>query len=246
MYSARINGEPTTFGTSGLLYRSNKLMYDRQTNSLWSQLLGEPVIGPLADSGLKLSFFPVSLTTWGEWLAEHPETDVLSLETGYYSPSRYQPESDSASIYFEYRATTETMFPIWQRDARLDTKDEVLGLSVDQVHKAYPVALLQRERVVNDEVGGEEVVIVASSSSMDARVYSRQGRTFGAPDRSSVAAGLPEVVVDSTGVEWRVTEEALVSAEDATQTLPRVPSHLSFWFGWFAFHPDTLVYGEAG
>ena len=246
MYSARIHGKPTTFGTSGLLYRSNKLMYDRETNSLWSQLLGEPVIGPLADSGLKLSFFPVSVTTWREWLAEHPETDVLSLETGYYSSRQYQPETDSASIYFDYRARAETMFPIWQRDARLDTKDEVLGLSVDLVHKAYPVALLQLQRVVNDEVGGAEVVIVASSASTDARVYSRQGRTFHLADGGGVASGLPEVIVDSKGVEWRVTEEALVNVEDAGRTLPRVPSHLSFWFGWFAFHPDTLVYGEAG
>jgi hypothetical protein len=66
VYSAKIDGEPTTFGTSGLLYRSNKLMYDRNTESLWSSLLGEPVIGPLADSEIKLAFFPVVLTTWEE------------------------------------------------------------------------------------------------------------------------------------------------------------------------------------
>ena len=66
MYSAKIDGEPTTFGTSGLLYRSNKLMYDRKTESLWSSLLGEPVIGLLADSEIKLAFFPVVLTTWEE------------------------------------------------------------------------------------------------------------------------------------------------------------------------------------
>ena len=59
MYSGKINGETTTFGTSGMLYRSNKVMYDRLTNSLWNQLTGEPVIGPLWDSGIKLDFFPV-------------------------------------------------------------------------------------------------------------------------------------------------------------------------------------------
>ena len=66
MYSAKIDVEPITFGTSGLLYRSNKLMYDRKTESLWSSLLGEPVIGLLADSEIKLAFFPVVLTTWEE------------------------------------------------------------------------------------------------------------------------------------------------------------------------------------
>ena len=64
MYSARIDGETTTFGTSGLLYRSNKVMYDRATNTLWHQFTGEPIIGPLADSGIRLPFYPVLLTTW--------------------------------------------------------------------------------------------------------------------------------------------------------------------------------------
>ena len=91
MYSAKINGEPTTFGTSGLLYQSNKLTYDRATQSLWSSLLGELVIGPLADSGIKLPFFPVVLTTWEEWLAEHPTTSVLSNDTGVYPARFYTP-----------------------------------------------------------------------------------------------------------------------------------------------------------
>ena len=63
MYSTRLRGRVTTFGSSGLLYRSNKLMFDRATYTLWSQLLCEPVIGPLAGSGIKLEFFPVNLTT---------------------------------------------------------------------------------------------------------------------------------------------------------------------------------------
>ena len=247
MYSAKIDGEPTTFGTSGLLYRSNKLMYDRATNSLWSQLLGEPVIGPLADSGIKLEIFPVSLTTWGEWRAEHPDTTVLSLETGYYSPSFYPPESDPTAFYFDYRESAETLFPVWNRDPRLDTKEEVLGLSVDDVHKAYALATLQAERVVNDEVGGAEVVIVTSSLSMDTRVYARHGRVFSVADEDAdeegESRGLPLAVVDPDGVSWLVTEAALVNTNDASQTLPRLPSHVAFWFGWFAFHPDTLVYG---
>ena len=85
MYSAKINGEPTTFGTSGMLYRSNKVMYDRLTNSLWNQLTGEPVIGPLWDSGIKLDFFPVLLTTWEEWLELHPDTTVLGPGDGSLS-----------------------------------------------------------------------------------------------------------------------------------------------------------------
>ena len=84
MYSAKINGEPTTFGTSGMLYQSNKLMYDRTTNSLWNQFTGEPIAGPLASSGMRLPYFASVVTTWEDWLAEHPDTTVLSLETGIY------------------------------------------------------------------------------------------------------------------------------------------------------------------
>jgi hypothetical protein len=66
VYSAKLDGERVTFGTSGLLYRSNKLMYDRKTNTLWRQFTGEPVVGGLADSGIRLSIFPVVLTQWQE------------------------------------------------------------------------------------------------------------------------------------------------------------------------------------
>ena len=243
MYSARINEEDTTFGTSGLLYRSNKLMYDRATGTLWSQLIGEPVIGPLADSRIKLRFFPVVVTTWGEWLDQHPDTTVLSLETGVYPPRSYEPESDPRSLYFDYRADLDTMFPVWNRDLRLDTKDEVLALSIDDVHKAYPVDVLQRERVVNDEVGGSDVVVIASSASADARVYLRKGRRFDLPGGDATTVGLPTLLIDSSGVEWRITECALINTADSSQTLRRLPAHYAFWFGWYAFRPDTLVYG---
>ena len=86
------------------------------------------MIGHLANSGIKLRTFPASLTTWGEWLAEHPDTTVLSTETGIY-PRRpideifYLREDDVRSAYFDYRASPDTMFPIWERDDRLETKD---------------------------------------------------------------------------------------------------------------------------
>ena len=91
MYSGIVNGEPTTFGTSGLLYRSNKVMYDRATRSLWNQFIGEPVIGPLADSGIRQPFFPSVVTTWGEWWDEHPDTTVLAQDTGVYPAEFYVP-----------------------------------------------------------------------------------------------------------------------------------------------------------
>ena len=240
MYSAKINGEPTTFGTSGLLYRSNKLMYDRSTKTILRQFSGEPVIGPLADSGIRLPFFPVTLTTWGEWLAEHPDTTVISQETGYYPPSFYGPESDPRSIYYEYFNSPDTMFPVWNRSAVLETKDVVLGLGIGGAFKAYPVLVLQQERVVNDVLGGTEVVVIGSSRSQAARAYERQGSLFSLGEDG--ADTLPTVLVDSDKVMWLVTEEYLINNNDPSQKLKRIPTHMSFWFGWFEFHPDTKVY----
>ena len=214
-------------------------MFDRATYTLWSQLLGEPVIGPLAGSGIKLEFFPVNLTTWGEWVEEHPDTTVLSRDTGYYTEAAYSDERDPDSIYYGYRGDAVTKYPVWDRDRSLGTKDIVLGLEQDGAYKAYPLAALREDLVVNDAVGGTDVVVMAASTSSDARVYLRDGRVFRPGD-------MPVTLVDSDGAVWTVTKEALVDDSDGSRTLSRVSSRLTYWFGWYAFHPDTAVYGEAG
>jgi hypothetical protein len=243
VYSAKIDGEPTTFGTSGLLYRSDKLMYDRKTESLWSSLLGEPVIGPLADSEIKLAFFPVVLTTWEEWLAEQPDNTVLSIDTGIYLPSEYGPEGDPNSAYFGYRNSRDTRFAVPRRDTRLGTKQEVLGISQSESHKAYPVSALRKERVVNDLVGSLPVVIVASAGSSTVRVYARGDSSFEIGPQTRIGGAVPLSLLDSDGVEWEIREEALVNVDDPTKTLVRLAANISFWFAWFVFHPDTEVYG---
>ena len=215
-------------------------MYDRQTDTLWSSLVGRPVIGELAArDDLKLDFFPVALTTWQEWLEEHPDTGVISNDTGYYSPRRYGPESDSSSIYYPYRSSPNTMFPVWNRDERLWAKDEVLAVSDGSVHKAYSIAVLNDLRVTNDTIGDLDVVILASSISSDARVFERKGESFALnPNQRTVA--VPASVIDAGGNVWRVSDDQLVGP--AGESLVRLPSHVSFWFGWYAFHPDTLLF----
>jgi len=120
------------FGTSGLLYESSKLMFDAATYSLWSTLLGEPVIGPLAESGQKLDFVHVTTTTWGEWRQENPQTRVLSLATGH------QRNYNEGAAYRAYFATQDLMFEVSRRDARLKNKDEVL---IIRLPGKVPVAL---------------------------------------------------------------------------------------------------------
>ena len=66
--------KPFVFGSSGFLYRSNKLMFDRETDSLWNQFTGQPVAGPLWDSAIELKMRPVAITSWAKWRAKHPTT----------------------------------------------------------------------------------------------------------------------------------------------------------------------------
>ena len=243
MYSAKINGEPTSFGTSGMLYRSNKVMYDRLTNTLWSQLRGEPIVGELVGSGIRLDYFPVALTTWGEWRAEHPDTKVQSRETGYYPPCSYEREDNPRSIYFAYREDPKTMFPIWNRDERLPPKQLVLGVVAEGGYKAYSIDALRQNRLVNDSVGDVDLVVVASSLSADALAFRSAGRQFALPD--DAPDSLPNLLIDEDGAKWYVERDRLWKDDDPPETLPLHPANVSFWFGWYITHPDTLLYGAA-
>ena len=227
-----------------MLYRSNKVMYDRLTNSLWNHLTREPVIGPLWDSGIKLDFFPVMLTTWEEWLELHPDTTVLDQETGLYPAEFYVPEEDPQAIYYRYFNSPETMFPVPYRDDRLETKDVVLGVQLNESYKAYSSEALRRSRIVNDVVGGEEILVLGSAASQGARAYYRGGRSFKLASNGGGHSGIPSVIVDADGGTWEVTEEFLVNTADESERLARIPTHMSFWFGWFQFHPDTELYTE--
>ena len=244
MYSGIVNGEATTFGTSGLLYRSNKVMYDRATRSLWNQFIGEPVIGPLADSGIRQPFFPSVVTTWKEWLEEHPDTTVLDRNTGVYPPDFYVPENDPRAIYYDYFTSDEVMFPVWNRDATFEPKAVVVGLSIGDSAKAYSVADLQQARLINDTLGELNVVVVASPDSRAGRIYERGEATFFLPPADEPDLP-PSVLVDGTGAAWQVTETGLVNQSDPSEVLPRIPSVTSFWFGWFQYHPDTEVFRPA-
>ena len=227
------------FGSSGLLMRSNKLMYDRTTFTVWNAITGVPAFGPLAGDGVRLRQLPVVVTDWASWLAEHPDSSVLSLETGHQ-----RPYADGAA-YADYFNSPELMFPVWQQDGgSRESKSMVFALSLAGIPKAYPLETLIAEGVSNDALAGTELVLITRATPDRAffepggaavRAYRRGGRLFAA----GAAAG---EVVDESGQPWRVTEEALLSP--GGERLERLPGHLAFWFGWHAFHPETLVYGE--
>ena len=202
-------------------------------------------MGALADSGITLEVIPVLVATWGEWFATHPDTTVLDINTGVYPAHTYLLEEDSGSIYFNYRESPETMFPVPEQSDLLPTKALVLGLIVDDEAMAYPLELLLTEPVINDSLGSRNVVVVTSPVGGAARAYERGTHHFSPATRADeIGEGLL-TVADEQGRQWRVDEEALVLEEAPEQRLQRLPSHMAYWFGWYSFHPATDVYGKA-
>ncbi|MEL7266777.1 MAG: DUF3179 domain-containing (seleno)protein, partial [Planctomycetota bacterium] len=112
VYDTRWNDRQFLLGTSGFLYRSNKLMYDRETKSLWSTICGRPVVGPLVEENISLNRLHVVTSTWGQWRQQHPDTRVLSLNTGH------ERDYGEGVAYRDYFATDDLMFDVPARDNR--------------------------------------------------------------------------------------------------------------------------------
>jgi Protein of unknown function (DUF3179) len=232
-YGSEVAGRHFTFGTSGLLYRSNKLMFDAETKSLWSTTEGRPVIGALADSDLELHAYPVVTTTWGEWRRLHPETSVLSLDTGY------QRDYSEGAAYRDYFRTDTLLFAVPGADDRLHNKDEVLALALPALEGGAPEALAISEkflrkkenRVFHARLGGRELVVITSREGAN--------RVYEAGDTRFEGLAADGSVLDSSGGAWTLSEDALASA--GGETRPRVAARRSFWFGWHAQYPDTTL-----
>ena len=160
-FESVVDGQHLTFGTSGLLYRSNKLMFDHETRSLWNTFEGVPVVGTLVGQGLRLTAHAVVTTTWGEWRRMHSATTVLSLNTGYVT------DYSEGAAYRGYFATYALMFPVSKTDDRLKNKEEVLVMRLqDGTAVGRPLAItarfLARNRVFPLTVAGRSLVVVTS------------------------------------------------------------------------------------
>ncbi len=136
-FDATIDGKSTDFGVSGLLYNSDVLLYDRDTESLWSQIMAQAISGQRV--GKKLEMIPISHTTWRDWLAKHPDTRVLSDETGYFRDYGRDPYAGYERSRFTYFAVNN------EAPDNYHPKEVVLGLEVDGVYKAYPFVELDKQ-----------------------------------------------------------------------------------------------------
>jgi hypothetical protein len=224
--------EPLIFGSSGLLYRSNKLMFDRQTDSLWNQFTGEPVTGPLRGSGIELKIRPVAITSWADWRARHPDTKVLSLDTGHTR------DYGSGVVYAAYFASPDLMFPtIVHNEEQLRRKDYVFGMREAGSAKAWPLSAFEDGAVINDTVGLKPVVLVGDAATRTVRAFYRDGYTFEKTDE-------PRRLKGPRGQVWTV-EEAFLVGPDGTR-LARAPGHISYWFAWDGYLGVRSELYEAG
>lgn len=218
--------EPLVFGSSGFLYRSNKLMFDRTTLSLWNQFTGKPVNGPLVDSGVTLKTRPVVITSWGDWKKKHPNTKVLSLETGHFR------DYGSGVVYKDYFASDELMFPALVKDETLiKRKDYIFGMQEAGGAKAFPVKFFKGGAVINDAVGLKNVVLVGDASTRTVRAYFRD------EDQEFRKSPAGKDKVEGPGGTWQVSEEFLIGPNG--KKLPRAAGSVSYWFAWENYHSGT-------
>ena len=166
VFERKIDGNVRTFGVSGLLYRSDVLMYDRESESLWSQLAMQAVTGQAI--GQQLTWLPSEHLTWKAWRQKYPHGEVLSTDTGHHRNYR-------GNAYAAYFASGKTMFPVPHTRKELPDKAWVIGVIIDGKAKAYPVNDLPADSAIKDKVGNRQVVVSYDAEKRHPKITGPQG-----------------------------------------------------------------------
>jgi hypothetical protein len=242
-YDRRVDGQVLEFGTSGLLWNSALVMYDRQTETLWSHFTGQGIVGEL--TGTEIEKFPVATVAWGAWRDANPDGLVLSRDTGFdraYGRNPYPGYDDVTSQPFLFEGDVDGRYTAMTRIVGIEVGDDALGV---------PLITLQEERVVAADVGGTDVVIFwepGTASALDA------SDVAGGDDIGATAVFVPGVdgrsltfsatddgfVDDETGSTWNLFGRA-IDGPLAGSALEAIPHVDTFWFAWSAFRPDSAI-----
>ncbi len=213
-------------GTSGFLYRSNKLMYDKATQSLWNTIEGAPVIGPLAGKGIQLNTYPIITTTWEEWKKRHPTTKVLAI------PTDYTRDYSEGAAYADYFASDQLMFPVPKLDGRLANKAAVLIIRAPDYRQdplAISINYLRKNKWYLGKIKETNFVVIADKSG--ARAFDTQIVKMVSYKKGQLK--------DANGNMWTIKDNELLSADN--RVLPQLASHNIFWFAWFNSYPETRL-----
>jgi Protein of unknown function (DUF3179) len=236
-----VGGRELHFGVSGYLYRANQILFDRESRSLWSQLLDGAVTGRYRGTALKP--VPLAEETWQAWRSEHPNTVVLSIRNDAYASWFTHPFTrrlgngfeDSDEPFSFYASKVGVYFPQVVRG--VPGGDLVLGTVLGGRPKAYALVTLQRLHAVDDVVSAEPVLVTYDDSALAASLFSRrvQGRvlTF-RPERSTLADA-------ETHSRWSPTTGRALAGPFRGTTLKRLPATQSYWFAWRSIYPRTAV-----
>jgi len=238
-------GRPYTFGTSGDLVNSNLLMYDRQTDSRWPQLLGQAILGPAR--GQVLEQVPLDWTSWGRWRSAHPDTLVLSTRTGYlrqYGNDPYGSYNYGASHelfgYYKPGQGRFLYFPLLHESGRFDEKEVMVGAKLDAQRLAVRKSVLRGQLAVNTTMGSQPVVFLYDPALDVGRAFLAGPQA--APLRFAATATAGRYADDDTGSTWDSLGRALQGQRRGT-SLPRVLTVEVMWLAWYAFFPRAEVLG---
>lgn len=228
----QVNDEPITLAVSGKLWRDALIMFDRETRSLWSQILGASVAGPL--EGRELEEIPSQVTTWGSWRQRHPETLVLKKPR------------QSGSNYDDYFDNPRTIGVVGSRnpDPRLPVKTLVLGLEIGEFPLAIPFELLEKYPVLNSKIQATPLVVFSPPGEQTALVFKRT-----VDDRELSFAPSPEdgpfaARDDQTRSLWSGETGECLSGELKGTRLQPIEAVAVFWGVWARYHPGTGILAE--
>jgi hypothetical protein len=248
VFDRAVDGTTLDFGTSGMLYRSDLVMYDRQSHSLWAQMEGRAIVG--ARAGARLGLVPANTLAFEDWRAAHPGGRVLSRDTGHhrrYGANPYEAYDQPMLQPFLFRGLP---------DRRLPPKERVVGVTLGDASRAWPWPALAERRVVHDTLAGRALVILWQPGTLSALDDAEIARS-----RPVGATGVFRPVVDGralsfeaagagfrdreTGSTWNLLGHA-VAGPFAGRRLTPVPHVDAFWFAWAAFYPATTLHGVGG
>lgn len=243
-FKRTFNGQVFDFGTTGRLRYSNLIMYDRQTETWWQQATGDAIAGEL--TGAQLEFYPASMVSWEDFKSQYPDGKVLSRDTGHprnYGRNPYFGYDDIDQTPFLYSGATPGQLPPMARVLTVDLKNEAV---------AYPYDVLSKMNVINDTVGGEDLVVFWAEGTASALDTSNipEGREVGSAvaysrwlddQKLSFEFKDGKILDEQTGSEWNVLGQAIAGEWTGKQLTP-VVSINHFWFSWAAFKPETRIY----
>ena len=244
VFDRRLDGRLLDFGTTGLLRKSDLVMYDRQTESWWQQFTGRAIVGEL--DGAMLTQHPAQIVAFAEFRTGHPDGQVLSRETGHDRPYGRNP-------YRGYDAIDNRPFLFDDpTDPRLPAMERVLAISLGGVDRLYPFALFRDRPLIHDTVAGTPVIVMARHGTLsvldrEAIAVSRPIHSANAFDRRVAGRVLEftlrdgEIVDTASGSRWNLLGQALAGPLAGSRLTP-LPGGVHFAFAWLAFNPDSEIY----